>query len=581
MLHAFGKKLGLSTILFLLTVGISLAQSPVFEAYADAKQVLANQYFEVTFTLKNADGSNFDPPSFGNFVLLSGPSRGVSTTIINGKVSKEMSYTYTLQARQAGKYTIGSASIVTNGGKRLRTQPFQVEVLKGENGTVPSDQQFFVQTELSTTEAYVGQQVRVDYKLYTTVEIQNYNIVEEPDYVGFYAEDIQRPDTRQRREIINGVQYVTRVLKSIALYPQQAGNLTIEPTTMQLGLLINSGRSSSLFFGNEIKRTAVQTAAKDLKVLPLPENAPPSFSGAVGNFKLNTSLSRTTITTDDALSVVMSIEGDGDLKRIQAPSINFPENFNTYEPKIQEADLGEFNAARIGRKTIEYVAIPSVAGKFIIQPAFTYFNPDSSRYITLQDQQYELIVRPGSTIKAPIISDSDSEMEDIHGLKMDTRLTKGKSFFWGSIFFWVLLLIPALVVIYAIFYKRKIQRIANIDPNILKQQRAQKVAAKRLETAADFLQSGKSRDFYDEISKALMGYISDKLHIPKSQMSKSNMQQRLEQLEVAEDQIGKFMEIVRNCEFALFAAKDNQESMQSTYTNAHEVLAAIEKQVTD
>lgn len=581
MLSALYKKTGLSILLFLFLTGMGLAQSPVFEAYADAKQVLANRYFEVTFTLKNADGGNFSPPSFSDFVILSGPARGVSTTIINGKVSKEMSFTYTLQPKKTGKFTIGSAYIVIDNGTRMQSQPVQIEVLAAKEGEAPADQQFFVRTELNTTEAYVGQQVRLDYKLYTTVEIQNYNIVEEPDYVGFYAADIQRPDTRQRREILNGVQYVTRVLKSIALYPQQAGTITIEPATLQLGLLVNSGRSSNLFFGNEIRRVAVQTEPQDLAVKPLPKDAPASFTGAVGNFKMNTSISRSTITTDDAFSLVVSIEGDGDLKRIQVPDMNFPEKFTTYEPKVQEADLGEFNTARMGRKTIEYVAIPEEAGKYSLRPEFTYFSPDSNRYITLQDQTYDLTIRPGTAIKAPIISDNGGEMSDIHGLKMDTKLTKGKTYFWGSTFFWILASLPILAVVLAIFYKRKIQRLANIDPNVIKRQQAQKVAEKRLGAANNFMQSADSRAFYDEISKAMMGYISDKLHIPKSQMSKSNMQQRLEQLHLESDQISKFMEIVRNCEFALFAGKDNQEAMQSTYENAHEVLASIEKQVTD
>lgn len=570
------KKTGLLLSLLFLLYGFSSAQSPVFEAFADARQVLANQYFELTFTLKNAEGSNFSPPAFNNFAILSGPARGISTTIINGKVSKEMSFTYTLQPRSVGNFTIGPASIQVN-GQRLQTKPIKIEVLKAKEGIVPTDQQFFVQAELSSTEAYVGQQVRLDYKLYTAVEIQNYNLAEEPSYVGFYVEDIQRPDTRRRREILNGVQYVTRILKSVALYPQQAGSLTIDPAALQLGVIVNTGRSSSLFFGNEIRRTAVQTNPLNLRVKPLPEGAPASFSGAVGNFTMSSTISRQTVTTDDAVSLVMNIEGDGDLKRVQVPAIKFPERFTPYEPKIQESNLGELNSIRMGRKVIEYVAIPNEAGLYQLQPEFTFFHPDSSRYITLQGSTYKLTVRPGTAIKTPIIGDDDAGQADIHGLKMNTQLGKAKGFLWGSALFWILLALPVLAILAAVFYKRRLQQIANIDPNLLKMQEAQKVAAQRLEQAATYWQEQQSRSFYDEVSKAMMGYISDKLQIEKSQMNKSNMQQRLEELKIPAEQITKFMEIVRNCEMALYAGKANPEAMQATYDHAHEVLATIEK----
>jgi hypothetical protein len=266
---------------------------------------------------------------------------------------------------------------------------------------------------------------------------------------------------------------------------------------------------------------------------------------------------------------------------VQVPEIAFPEPFTSYEPKVQETDLGELNSTRLGRKVIEYVAIPKEAGLYQLQPEFTFFHPDSSRYITLQGNIYELTVRPGTAIKTPIISTDDTEQADIHGLKMNTKLGKARSFLWGSALFWILLALPVLAILAAIFYKRRLQQIANIDPNLLKMQKAQKVAAQRLEQAAAYLQEQQSRPFYDEVSKAMMGYISDKLQIEKSQMNKSNMQQRLEELRIPEEQIKKFMKIVRNCEMALYAGKANPEAMEATYDHAHEVLATVEKHLAE
>jgi len=570
----------LSLVLWCLLLPLSLnaqGSQPVFEAYADAKQVLLNNYFEISFTLKNADGQNFRSPSFNDFVILSGPSRAVSTTIVNGQVSKEMSFSYTLQPRRTGKFTIPPANIQVN-GKTLRTQPVTLEVLEGQSD-VTEEQKFFIEAIPSEKEAYIGQQIRLDYKLFTTVDIQNYNITEESDYVGFYTEDIQRPDTRTKREIIDGVQYITKVIKSIALYPQQAGRLQVDPAVLQLGVVMEGRRSGSFFFGNEIKRVPFRTEALTIVVKSLPSNKPENFSGAVGDFNVKAYVSRNTITTDDALTLTMIIEGDGDIKRIQAPAIKFPEAFEIYEPKIKEESLGELNGKRFGRKTIEYVCLPREAGKFKIYPSFVFFAPDSTKYQALGGEPFEIVVRQGSATSTAIISEDALPEEDIHFIKLNTRIGKAPKLWFGTIGFWILLVLPLLALAGAIFYKKRIQTLANIDPAVLKAQKAQKVALARLDQSANFLKDKNSRAFYDEVSKAMMGYVSDKLKIPKSELNKSNLQSRLEELEVAPERVNQFAEIIKNCEMALFAGLAKYEAMQDTYDHALQVLAEIEKQL--
>jgi hypothetical protein len=412
------------------------------------------------------------------------------------------------------------------------------------------------------------------------VDIQNYNITEESDYVGFYTEDIQRPDTRTRREIIDGVQYITRVIKSIALYPQQAGLLTIDPAIMQLGVVMEGNRGGSFFFGNEIRRVPFQTEAVEIRVRPLPSSKPAGFSGAVGQFDLKGYISRNTVTTDDALTVSLVIEGDGDLKRVQAPQINFPTSFEIYEPKIREEAQGEVNGNRYGRKTIEYICLPREAGQFSIQPSFSFFDPDSVKYRSLEIEPFYITVRQGSANPNTALLSEDQEEADIHFINLNTRIRKPGRMWFGTVSFWVLLLIPVIAVAGAIFYKRKLQTLANLDPAILKARKAQKIAMERLQKSAALLAEQKSRAFYDEVSKAMMGYISDKLKIPKADMNKSNLQQRLEQLGISDERVQQFMELIKNCEMALFAGMDNSEAMQSTYDHALQILADIEKQMT-
>ena len=574
------QKIGISVILLLLTQVVwAQTNQAVFVAYADAKQVLLNRYFEVTFTLKNADGRQFQPPSFNDFIIISGPSRSARTSVINGNVSKEISFIYTLQPKRTGKFNIGSAMISAN-NKTLRTRPFAIEVIEPKEGETGTQDQFFIRAELSTNEAYVGQQVKLDYKLYYQVDIQNFNISKESDYTGFYAEDIQRPDGRRRQEIIDGQQYVTKVLKSVALYPQQTGTLTIDPAVVQLGVVSNSDRRPrNFFFGNEVKRVPTTTEAVKLVVKSIPPNAPPSFSGAVGRYSVTTEISRTTLTTDDALTLRMLIRGSGDIKRVQTPELEAPESFESLDPNVVEEYVGEQNSYRDGQKLIEYTYLPREAGRFSLQPKFTYFDPDSSKYLTLVGAYYDLTVRQGTATKSAIAPSDNEEMDQLNFIQLDTRLRRKRTFFIGSIGYWLAMLFPVLGLIGAVFYKNKLQALANIDPALLKSQKANKVALARLDTAKAFLDQNNSRSFYDEVSKAMMGYVSDKLKLPKSEMTKTNMRQRLEQLQVEEEKVEQFVQIVKNCEMALFAGMDNSEAMQSSYDNALSVLAAIEKQV--
>ena len=254
-----------------------------FEASTDAKQVVENGYFQITFTLNNASGADFRSPPFKDFKVLNGPSRSMSTTIINGKASQKLAYSYALQPKSIGKFTIAPATIKVN-GKVLKSNAVSVEVIKASAASKSATEadELFVKAEIDTSEIYVGQQLVVDYKLYTTVNIENYDIAYESDYPGFFATDIRRFDSRAIREVVDGVQYTTKILKRIALFPQQTGLLTIDPMTIRLGVVVGQRRPSSFFFNSQIKPVNVQTNELEINVKPLPDPVPPTFSGAVG-----------------------------------------------------------------------------------------------------------------------------------------------------------------------------------------------------------------------------------------------------------------------------------------------------------
>lgn len=553
--------------------------SPYFEARADAREVLLNSYFEVTFTLFNGDGSNFRAPSFRDFVIVSGPSRSISTRIINGRVSRQMSYSYSLKPRLLGNFRIGSASIEA-GNETLRTEPIPISVVKGKPAA-ESDGEFFIQAEPSTTEAYIGQQISLDYKLYTTIDIESYNVLEETDYPGFYAEDLKRHDGRVMREVIDGQQYTTKVLKRVALFPQQTGRLTIAPLQLQLGVIEEDGRrSNSFFFNRQIKRLLTQTEAVNIQVSPLPESRPETFTGAVGQFEWSVNLNPTALSTDDVLSLKLTIRGDGDIKRVLPPDIRFPDAFETYEPKILEESTIERGGRLISEKTIEYLALPKQAGDYEVNPSFAYFHPDSNRYILLDTQPYQLSVVAGSRPGvAPPIENAAAEPRDILFIKTDTALRRANRGFFGSPGFWVLSILPFFLLASVVVVRRYQRRRETLDPKLLRRRRARKVARQRLQQAEQYRQLNEPRAFYDEVSKAMLGYVGDKLQIPGSEMTKENVRARLQTLGVEEASIEQFLSVIQTCEMALFAGKDNPEAMQETYEKALEVIASSEASV--
>ncbi len=569
-----GRMLGLFFLFFLF--GLPLTQAQRFEAYADAKQVLLKSYFDVTFTIYNADGKNFRPPPFSQFTVISGPSRSVSTTIVNGQMSKEIGITYTLQPKRTGNFNIGKAQI-TVGKKVLSTKAITIKVVEG-NSSNSNQEEVYIKALPSTTEVWVGQQIILDYKLFTSVQIETHNVISESDYQGFYAQDIRRYDSRVVREVIDGAQYATKVFKRLALFPQQTGSLEIAPLNVQLGAVVDgNNQRRSFFFSRQIRRIPASTAPITINVKSLPPDAPSSFTGAVGSFEVSTSINRNTVTTDDALSILINIRGNGDIKRIQAPELVFSDAFEVYDPKVIKESSFENIGELYGEKQIEYLLVPKTAGQYQLTPEFSYFDPDSAKYVVFNANTFDITVRQGTqqnAVQAPLVE--PESVKDIDYIKSKPGFRQADSYFFGNSLFWVFSLLPFVLLGGAFTYKQLKAKNESIDPAIIRKRRARKAAQKRLETAQTHLKATKSRAFYDEVSKAMLGYVCDKLQIPRSELTKDNVRERLQALEVAESEIERFMKTIKTCEMALFAGMDNTAAMQETYDETLDLLATVE-----
>lgn len=547
-----------------------------FTAYADAKEVLLNSYFELTFTLKNGEGTSFTPPDFSNFKILSGPNQGFQTTIVNGRMSQETNISYRLQARRIGTLSIGSASIVVK-GQRLTTAPLSVNVVRPQAGAGEDNPEVFLTARIKQDDVFLGQQLVLDYILSSRVEVEGLSAVSESDYEGFYSREIHQYDTRGIRELVNGTQYVSRILKRVVLYPQQTGVLTIDPLSIVAGIPIPGQRSGGFFSRQELRRVPISSQSIELSVIPLPEPRAARFSGITGNFRLRANLNRNRITTDDAISLKLTLEGQGDLKRIQAPDLMLPEAFELYDPKVLEEEYYDLSSSIKGRKTFEYLLVPKEVGNFSFHPEVVVFNPDSLKYETLTVNPLSLEVKAGSGEKKSGLVAEAEQNQGLFPPRPGIELVRQEIRFFNKPLFWLLFLLPFLAIGSFILFKQIQANRPDIDPVLLKQQRARQQALKRLQLAETHRQKNDARAFYAEVEKALLGYVGDKLQIARAEMTKTNVQSKLEQLGANNDQSSLFLQLIRSCEMALYAGMDNADAMEETYTKAVALLSEMEE----
>lgn len=569
-------------ILFVLASvfgSFSMIAQVSFEASADALQVPIGEIFEVKFTVKNAQGSGFRPPSFTGFTVTGGPSRMNSMTMINGNAMSSETYSYVLQARREGKYTIGSASITVK-GKNLTSPPLSIEVVKGKKQTLNetignSKNAVFIRAEVSNHEARVGQQIILDYKLYTRVDLNGMNLLHEPNYEGFYHLEINDYPHGENSVVMGGKQYLTRILRRVALFVQKEGEATIEPMSVQIGVV--KGRNDDPFFDPffssvKTENQTIQSNSVKIKVQPLPATVPASFTGGVGSFAVDMSVLKTEATTDDAISLKMIVTGNGDAKRWQAPKISPMEGLEIYEPKVKREESIESQGEWLTTKEFEYLIIPKKAGNFRLKPALSYWDTEGGNFKTVSNS-FDLKIEQGKNATALIQSDKPT---DIRGIKTATVFTNQMTPFWHSGAFWGLIILPFLVLLGVLGYKQFLIQRSKIDVNVLKSQNAQKIAAKRLAVADTFRTKGDSKQFYEEVSKALFTYVSDKIGIALSDFSKSSVSDKLKALNVNELNIQNFIRILHNCEIALFAGQQTDGAMNEIFHNALKVITDIE-----
>lgn len=599
----------ISLVVFLLSRD-SIAQT--LSASVSRNPVSTGEQFQLIFSI-NANGNNFTPPSLNDFVVLSGPNQSTSMQFVNGSMSQSISLTYYLQAKSEGTFTIGAASIIC-GGKKITSAPFVLKVVKGtsqaqgggnkqqgndEYKQVTSDN-LFIKVNVDKTSVFLGEALVATYKIYTTVNIVNYAIPKMPAFTGFWTQDMQMPAQVQlHNEVVNGITYSVGELRKVLLFPQQSGTLTLDPMEVECIARIPVKRKqgnnpfdifndpffNDPFFGNGARdmKVAIKSTPVKVTVKGLPSGAPSSFNGSVGRFNFESSLDKKETKTNEPVSLKIKISGKGNIKLIDAPTLNLPSDIESYDPKISE-NVSVSESGSSGTKTFEYLLIPRHQGTYDIEPvSFSYFDLEKKEYVSFNSPTYELKVAKGTDETAAVSGASKADIQvlgsDIRFIKITPlRINTGGNTFYFSAQFFILLILPFILFIAAFIWRQR-NRSLNSNIGLVKSRKANKMARKRLAIAGTLLQEKDKEKFYDEIFKALWGYISDKLGIPPADLSKDAAAEALRNKKVSDEAVNKIIATIDYCEFSRFAQQASGNSQEGIYKDALAVITKIEDEI--
>ena len=591
-------------ILFITAVQVNAQDIKVEAEYPGV--VNEGEQFAVTWRV-NSGGGDFSAPPFTGFYKLIGPqtSYSSSTQIINGRFSQVSSYSYTyyLQATTVGKHVIAPA-VVRIKNRDYRSDSLFIEVIKEQS--VPSSRQnnqadennaqsdqmpssdLFIRLNLSRSDVYIGEHIVASVKLYTRMDLGGLNEVKYPDFKGFYKEDLETPPlTSLQRENISGTIYGTGIVQQFLLFPQITGEITIDPVEITAMIQQRVGQSDPFFgdFFSSYRNVPKVIASQPVKinVMPLPGVRPADFSGIVGNISLSASLNKDSVNVNDALNFKITISGTGNLKLAGLPSFKLSPDIEIYDPKISD-NIKNSAGGTSGQKTFEFVLIPRHYGEFTIPPVtYTFFNTATRQYEKLSTPEYRFFARRVADQAGGYAVYEGVSKEDVKYLGKDIRYIKtspGRMARFDRIlisrrYFYSIYGFAVLLFLVILFIRREHIR-RNADVSIVRNRKAGKVAGKRLQEASKCIKSGHTDKFHEEILKALWGYLSDKLNIPVSELTRSRAVDMLKAKGISDEQVSKLTEILDKCEYARFAPAASDSEVSEIYKVASQFIRNVE-----
>ena len=614
------------SIFFLFTViAVRLFADGVTFTTSAPSTVEVGDKFRVQFTVNTQGASHFTPPDFKGFEVIYGPSTSSQSSfqIVNGRATQSSSITYTfvVLCSTPGTYTINPAS-VTIDGNVVKSNAVKVKVLSigqgggsqggqpGAGGGNPSSSQqgspqtsrpvtsgknistsdLFMTATLSRSNVYEQEAVLLTYKIYTLVNLTQLE-GKLPTLDGFQIQEVPLPRNKNfQLEQYNGRNYRSVIWSQYVLFPQKSGDLVIPPITYEGTVVVRARNIDPIeaFFngvtGMQEMTKHITTPQLVIHVSPLP-NKPANFSGAVGQFSISSSLSPQEVDANDAVTMRLNVKGVGNMKLISTPEVAFPKDFETYDAKVND----KFSLTRSGlsgSKEFEYLVVPRHAGTYTIPAAeFVYFDTESRTYKTLQTEPYTLKVNKGIGGNAQTADYSNSQ-QDVKELNQDIRYIKQGNVslhqpgeqLWGTARYALYYAVPFLLFIVSLVigYKRM---AAAKDAARVRGRKANKMALKRMKKANKLLADRKQGEFYDEVLRAMLGYVADKLNIPQERLNKDNIQSELTANNVAQEHIAAFIKTLNDCEFARYAPGDATANMESVYNSAIQTITQMEDSI--
>ena len=550
-----------------------------FTAQLSKDRMLQNGTVEFTLTLRNAQGRDLRVPDFNDFVVLQGPNRTMGTNIVNGAATTYMTFSWMLQPKRPGALRVEPATIRAQ-NRTYRANSQTIEVLKPDAGLAARAPENFLRAEITKGRAVVGELLILNLNLYSSVRPVSRNLVAEPTFDGFHATPRRQFDGSPRGVIENGREYERRTLGSVALFPVKSGRLRIDPYRIVLGVI--RFRQNSRFNRRYTDQLSLVTDTLYVDVDELPRPRPADFSGAVGNFRVETSVNRNSLTTDEAITLRMTVTGAGDIARLDAPTPVNPRDWAIYDPETLEEEIMDSPAGWFGRKVFQYKLVPKRAGEYTLRPALVYYNTDSSAYVTDAPQAFAVTVSPGSGQPAYVPDSSQAPAAEALALRPAGELPPGRRY--GSRLpahplYWGLALLPLLLAGGYLSWRQWRARRAARDPAEVARERAARLAQRHLARAKQHQEAGAARPFYDATEEALMGYLRDRLAIPTGQLGRRHISAALGAAGATPELTNRYDELLKRCELALYAGQDTAADLADTYATARQLITDTERQL--
>mgnify|MGYP005942883329 CR=1 FL=1 len=594
------KRFILSILLIALTAAVSLHAQVSFTVKPPSR-VYEGQRFPVTFRLTNAEGSDLKVSQINGCTLLYGPSVSTSQSyqVVNGRASSTSAteYTYYYKADKAGSFTIPAASVLAD-GKRYTTKAVSFTIHDIADANTPASQRpvdvddvdtqaagrrvnsddVFVRIILSKSSAYEQEAIGCTIKLYTKYSISSFMPTKQPSFDGFLIQEVDLQPALNQTETYNGQNYMTAVLKKCIIFPQKSGKLTINSGNYDISVVQYENVNMGMFQVRQPReaKIKVNSNSASIDITPLPQPQPEGFTGAVGKFEIDSRLVGNSFRTNDPATLIYTISGTGNIKYVKEPVIDFPTEFEQYTPKSDIQASVQGNDVT-GSMTVEYTFVPQSVGDFTIgSDKFVYFNPQTRQYVTLTTPSYPVKVAKG--VSAPVTTDQkevENKNSDIRHIYLgEKNPVKEHRLVVLQSWYWVLYLLLIAVTVILIFANRRKARL-NADVLGQKTAKASKVARRRLKSAEGFMKSGDSEKFYEEMLRALWGYLSDKLAMPVSQLSRDNISATLASKGYSEESAGAIVSVLDDCEMARYTP-DSSSRMDEVFERGVNAINQIE-----